>query len=75
MAVVCPDYRLSGEARDPAQLDDLRALPAWLRDRAVELGLDPDRVVLWGESAGGHLAALTALTAGAAGAAGGPGRR
>ncbi|MGW7790735.1 alpha/beta hydrolase fold domain-containing protein [Streptomyces tricolor] len=61
-AVVCPDYRLSGEARHPAQLDDLRALLTWLRDRAGDLGLDPERVVLWGESAGGHLAALTALT-------------
>ncbi|GAA2229105.1 alpha/beta hydrolase [Streptomyces nogalater] len=70
LAVVCPDYRLSGEARHPAQLDDLRALLVWLRDRAGELGLDPDRVVLWGESAGGHLAALTALTAGAAGPGG-----
>ncbi|MFH9404181.1 alpha/beta hydrolase fold domain-containing protein [Streptomyces sp. NPDC017638] len=66
-AVVCPDYRLSGEARFPAQLDDLRALLVWLRDRAGELGLDADRVVLWGESAGGHLAALTALTTGPAG--------
>ncbi|MCE0448170.1 alpha/beta hydrolase [Streptomyces tricolor] len=61
-AVVCPDYRLSGEARHPAQLDDLRALLTWLRDRAGDLGLDPERVVLRGESAGGHLAALTALT-------------
>ncbi|CAL9282598.1 alpha/beta hydrolase fold domain-containing protein [Streptomyces sp. SudanB182_2057] len=70
VAVVCPDYRLSGEARHPAQLDDLRALLVWLRDRAGELGLDPDRVVLWGESAGGHLAALTALTRAAAGTGG-----
>ncbi|MFF5532897.1 alpha/beta hydrolase fold domain-containing protein [Streptomyces cinerochromogenes] len=62
VAVACPDYRLSGEARHPAQLDDLRALLVWLRDRAGDLGIDPDRVVLWGESAGGHLAALTALT-------------
>lgn len=62
VAVVCPDYRLSGEARFPAQLDDLRTLLVWLRDRAGALGVDPDRVVLWGESAGGHLAALTALT-------------
>ncbi|GGS88946.1 alpha/beta hydrolase [Streptomyces griseoviridis] len=61
-AVVCPDYRLSGEAPHPAQRDDLAAVLAWLRTRAGDLGLDPSRTVLWGESAGGHLAALTALT-------------
>ncbi|MEU3660445.1 alpha/beta hydrolase [Streptomyces sp. NPDC032940] len=62
-AVVCPDYRLSGEARFPAPLDDLHAALAWLRTRAGELGTDPGRTVVWGESAGGHLAALLALTA------------
>ncbi|MET9775555.1 alpha/beta hydrolase [Streptomyces sp. NPDC006367] len=62
-AVVCPDYRLSGEAVFPAQLDDLGAALAWLRTRAAELGVDPERTVVWGESAGGHLAALLALTA------------
>ncbi|MGP2440390.1 alpha/beta fold hydrolase [Streptomyces sp. JW3] len=61
-AVVCPDYRLSGEAPHPAQQDDLAAVLAWLRTRAADLGVDPARTVLWGESAGGHLAALTALT-------------
>lgn len=34
----------------------------WLRTRAADLGLDATRTVLWGESAGGHLAALSALT-------------
>ncbi|MDG9724432.1 alpha/beta hydrolase [Streptomyces sp. DH41] len=61
-AVVCPDYRLSGEAAHPAQRDDLAAVLAWLRARGDELGVDAGRTVLWGESAGGHLAALTALT-------------
>jgi acetyl esterase/lipase len=61
-AVACPGYRLSGEARHPAQRDDVAAALAWLRTRAGELGLDPGRTVLWGESAGGHVAALTALT-------------
>ncbi|SEE29664.1 Acetyl esterase/lipase [Streptomyces misionensis] len=63
LAVVCPGYRLSGEATHPAQLDDLRMLLAWLHGRAGELGLDTGRTVLWGESAGGHLAALAAVTA------------
>ncbi|MEV5343345.1 alpha/beta hydrolase [Streptomyces sp. NPDC052676] len=62
-AVACPDYRLSGEAPYPAPLDDLRTALAWLHSRSAELGLDTGRTVLWGESAGGHLAALTALTA------------
>jgi acetyl esterase/lipase len=62
-AVACPDYRLSGEATHPAQLDDVTAALGWLRARAGELGLDERRFVTWGESAGGHLAALLALTA------------
>ncbi|MEV5886587.1 alpha/beta hydrolase [Streptomyces sp. NPDC052020] len=65
-AVVCPDYRLSGEAVFPAQLDDLTRMLDWLGARGAELGLAADRVVAWGESAGGHLAALLALTAGPA---------
>ncbi|GAB2861715.1 hypothetical protein GCM10022221_71740 [Actinocorallia aurea] len=61
-AVACPDYRLSGEAVHPAQRDDLGRVLDWLHTRSAELGLDTSRIVLWGESAGGHLAALTALT-------------
>ncbi len=60
-AVVCPDYRLSGEARFPAQLDDvLRALD-WVACSGPGHGIDPDRILLWGDSAGGHLATLAAL--------------
>lgn len=62
-AVACPDYRLSGEAVFPAPLDDLTEALAWLRVRAADLGVDAERAVVWGESAGGHLAALLALTA------------
>ncbi|MFF5547934.1 alpha/beta hydrolase fold domain-containing protein [Streptomyces olivaceoviridis] len=61
-AVACPDYRLSGEVSYPAQTDDLTATLAWLHTRADDLGPDTPRTVLWGESAGGRLAALTALT-------------
>ncbi|MEL7974816.1 alpha/beta hydrolase [Isoptericola sp. F-RaC21] len=61
-AVVAADYRLSGEAVFPAALDDVRAAVRWVRETgAAEHGLDADRTVLWGESAGGHLAALAAL--------------
>ncbi|SSC21952.1 Acetyl esterase/lipase, partial [Klenkia terrae] len=62
IAVAALDYRLSGEAVWPAQLHDAKAAVRWLRFRADELGVDPDRVAAWGESAGGHLAALLGLT-------------
>jgi acetyl esterase/lipase len=61
VAVASVDYRLSGEAVWPAQLHDAKAAVRWLRSRAGELGLDPDRVAAWGESAGGHLAELLGL--------------
>ncbi|MGY1829189.1 alpha/beta hydrolase fold domain-containing protein [Geodermatophilus sp. SYSU D01180] len=61
IAVASADYRLSGEAVWPAQLSDAKAAVRWLRARAGELGVDPDRVAAWGESAGGHLAELLGL--------------
>jgi acetyl esterase/lipase len=63
VAVASVDYRLSGEAAWPAQLHDAKAAVRWLRARAGELGVDPERIAAWGESAGGHLAALVGLTA------------
>jgi acetyl esterase/lipase len=60
--VAAIDYRLSGEALFPAPLDDVRAAVGWVGDHAATYGLDPGRVFLWGDSAGGHLALLTALT-------------
>ena len=63
IAVASVDYRLSGEAVWPAQLHDAKAAVRWLRARAAELGIDPDRIAAWGESAGGHLAELLGLTA------------
>ncbi|WP_052863524.1 alpha/beta hydrolase [Streptomyces niger] len=64
LAVACADYRLSGEAAFPAPLDDLRAALRWLTLRSAELGIDTGRTVVWGESAGGHLASLLALAPG-----------
>jgi acetyl esterase/lipase len=61
-AVAAVDYRLSGEATFPAPLDDLRTALRWLALRADEWGVDVGRTVVWGESAGGHLASLLALT-------------
>jgi acetyl esterase/lipase len=61
-AVAAIDYRLSGEARFPAPLEDVRTALGWVRDNAAAYGLDADRVFLWGDSAGGHLALLATLT-------------
>ncbi|WP_345801352.1 alpha/beta hydrolase [Microbacterium sp. AZCO] len=60
-AVASCEYRLSGEARFPAQLDDVDAAIAWLHAHAEEYGMDASRLVIWGVSAGGTLAALTGL--------------
>src|SRR5215217_1510297 len=57
-AVASVDYRLSQQARWPAQIHDVKASVRWLRAHADTLGLDTSRVVAWGESAGAHLAAF-----------------
>src|SRR3954454_2386521 len=62
MAVATIDYRLAGESRYPAQLADAQAAIRFLRHQAGPLGIDPNRIGVSGESAGGHLAALVALT-------------
>jgi len=60
-AVAACEYRLSGEARFPAQLDDVDATIAWLQAHGGEHGVDAGRLALWGVSAGATLAALTGL--------------
>ncbi|WP_218974726.1 alpha/beta hydrolase [Streptomyces sp. NP160] len=62
LAMASIEYRLSGQALFPAQLHDVRAAVRFLRAHADELGLDAERIGLWGSSAGGHLAALAGLT-------------
>lgn len=66
IAIASIDYRLSGEAPFPAQLHDVKAAVRWARSRAPEMGLDPERIAVWGESAGGYLAAMATLTSGIA---------
>jgi len=66
LAVASVDYRHSLEAPHPAQLHDVKAALRYVRRFAGELGVDGDRIGLWGESAGGHLAALAAVTTGVA---------
>ena len=63
-AVASIDYRLSGTAPFPAQIEDCKAAVRWLRANASTYHLDPDRVGVWGHSAGGHLAALLGTSGG-----------
>ncbi len=58
------EYRLSGEATFPAQIQDCKAAIRWLRANAATYGLDPGRIAAWGSSAGGHLVALLGTGAG-----------
>jgi acetyl esterase/lipase len=51
-------YRLSGEATWPAQIYDCKAAIRWLRANAKKYNLDPDKIGVWGGSAGGHLVSL-----------------
>lgn len=59
-AVASIDYRLSPEFQWPAQRDDLLAAMRFLRSHAFDLGIDPDRLVLLGRSAGGQMATAAA---------------
>ncbi|MEI2275988.1 alpha/beta hydrolase [Paenarthrobacter ilicis] len=62
IACATVDYRYSLEAPFPAQLHDIKAAVRYLRHHADVLGIDGERIGAWGESAGGHLAALLGLT-------------
>jgi len=62
-AVAVVRFRLSIEAKFPAQLDDVNDALAWLRVHGAEYQVDSARIALWGIGAGGHLAALSAMTA------------
>ena len=57
-------YRFSHEVLFPAQLHDCTCAIRFLRGHATSLGIDPDRIGVWGASSGGHLASLIGLTAG-----------
>ena len=59
------EYRFSDKAVFPAQIQDCVAALRWLRANAAKYHIDPDRVGVWGASAGGHLVALMGTSGGA----------
>lgn len=62
--VASVEYRLSGEAKFPAAIHDVKNAIRWLRANAEKYSVDPGKAVVWGGSAGGQLAALAATTCG-----------
>lgn len=61
-AVVAINYRLSGEAKFPAAINDVKAAIRWVKANAKQYKLDESKIALWGNSAGANLAALAGVT-------------
>ena len=59
---VISEYRLVGESPWPAQVHDVKAVLRWMRANAEELGMDPERIALEGNSAGAHIVLFAAGT-------------
>jgi len=63
-AAVSINYRLSGEAKFPAQIQDCKAAIRFLRANAAKYKLNADKIASWGASAGGNLSALLGTSGG-----------
>ena len=66
-AVINVEYRLAKNALAPAAVEDCRCALTWVFQNAGEYGFDPDRIVLTGGSAGGHLSLITGMLPASAG--------
>ena len=62
-AVVSVNYRMSGEARFPALVHDVKAAIRWVRANAAQFLFNPARIATWGGSAGGYLALMAGVAA------------
>lgn len=63
-AVVGVNYRLSGEAKFPALVQDTKAAVRWVRANADQYRFNPNKIAAWGGSAGGYLAIMLGTSAG-----------
>jgi len=63
-AVVAVNYRLSQEAKFPSQIQDVKAAIRWIRATGGNYELNREKIVVWGDSAGGNLAALVGTSEG-----------
>ncbi|MBI5952359.1 MAG: alpha/beta hydrolase [Chloroflexi bacterium] len=63
-AVVSSNYRMSGEAKFPALVQDAKAAVRWVRANACRYSFDPQRIAAWGGSAGGYLSTMLGTSAG-----------
>ncbi|MDZ3832714.1 MAG: alpha/beta hydrolase [Sphingopyxis sp.] len=61
MSLVTVQYRLAGQARAPAAVTDARCALQWVAANAARFGFDPERIIVTGTSAGGHLALMAGL--------------
>jgi len=62
IAMVSIDYRMAGEATFPAAVQDMKSAVRFLRANGTRYQIDPDKIAVWGKSAGAHIALMAGLT-------------